>query len=111
MSPLTAIRAAWGSALLLSPNAVLRSLPHDRIDRRTLMFVRVLGSRHLMQVAIDSRHGSRGSILAGAAIDAIHASTMLTLARLAPDRRRLALTNAATAAMFTLAGVGRAFTA
>jgi hypothetical protein len=108
MSPVTAIRAAWGSALLLDPGAVLRSLRHGRIDGRALVFARVLGGRHLAQAAIEARHRGRGSILAGAAFDATHAATMLTLARFAPDRRGLALTNAAIASMFALAGVGRA---
>jgi hypothetical protein len=45
---------------------------------------------------------------AGAAVDATHALTMLALALLAPDRRRLALTNVATATAFALAGMREA---
>ncbi len=108
MSPVTAIRAAWGAALLIAPNAVLHYLSHQRIDRPDRVFARVLGTRDLAQAAILSRRPTRGWILVGAAIDATHASTMLALALLMPDRRRLALVNAATATAFVAAGVHQA---
>jgi len=108
VSPVTAVRAAWGAALLIAPNAVLRYLPHQRIDRAARMFARVLGARDLAQATIVGWRPTRGWILAGAAIDATHASTMLALALLMPDHRRLALTNAATASAFVAAGVHQA---
>ena len=106
MSPVTAIRAAWGAALLLAPGATLGDLPHQRIDRPARVFARILGARQLAQAAIaDSARGSsRRWLLAGAAVDATHAATMVALAWRAPDRRRLALTNAATATAFAVAG-------
>lgn len=112
MSPLTAIRAGWGAALLIAPGAVLRDLPHQRIDRPARAFARVLGARQLAQAALAGRRrgraSSRGWILTGAAVDATHAATMLALALLRPDRRKLALANVALASAFAAAGVHQA---
>ena len=44
-------------------------------------------------------------ILAGAAVDASHAASMAILAGIRPDRRKLALTNAAYATLFASSGV------
>ncbi len=108
MSPLTVIRCAWGAVLLIAPGAVLRAVPHQRIDRPVRVFTRVLGVRHLAQAAIVGPRPTRGWILTGAAVDAAHASTMVALALLAPDRRRLAATNVATASAFAAAGLYQA---
>ncbi len=107
LTVLTAIRAGWGAALLIAPGAVLGELPHGRIDRPARVFARVLGARQLAQagIAASPRGSSRGWILAGAAVDATHATTMVALAWLLPDRRRLALTNAATASAFAAVGL------
>jgi len=102
---LTAIRTCWGAALLIAPGAVLGALPHQQIDRPARAFARILGVRHLAQAAIVSPQPTRGWILAGAVVDAIHASTMVALALLLPDRRRLALTNVVTAGAFAAAGL------
>ena len=47
-------------------------------------------------------------MLAGAAVDATHAMTMILLAWLRPDQRKLALTNAAAASILVAAGVHEA---
>ena len=80
MTKLTAIRAAWGTALLLAPDAVLRRVDRRTIDPRTRRVAQVLGGRELLQALVASRHHSRASILSGAAVDATHAATMLALA-------------------------------
>ena len=105
MRALSAIRAGWGAALLIAPGAVLRELSHQRIDHSARVFARILGARDLAQAAIAQRRPGRGWIFAGAAVDATHAATMVALAALRPDRRRLALTNAATAIAFAAAGL------
>ncbi len=94
--------------LLVAPEVVLRDLPHQRVDRGARVFARVLGARHLIQAAITSREDTRGWVLAGAAVDATHAATMAALAALRPDRRKLALTNVATATALAAAGVADA---
>jgi len=67
---LTAIRMAWGAALLLAPDAVVCSIGHRRIDPRVRRVTQVLGGRELVQGLIAARHRSRRSILSGAAVDA-----------------------------------------
>lgn len=105
MSPLIAVRVLWGTALVIAPEAVLGDLPHQKIDRPARAFARVLGARHLIQAAITSRHDTPGWVRAGAAVDATHATTMAVLAALRPARRKLALTNVATAAALSIAGL------
>lgn len=105
MRLLIAVRVLWGSALLLAPEMVLYDLPHQRIDRPARAFARVLGTRHLIQAVVTSRGGTRGWVRAGAAVDATHAATMVALAALRPDRRKLALTNVATATALAVGGV------
>ncbi len=102
------VRVLWGTALLIAPEVVLRALPHQRIDGAARGFARVLGARHLTQAAITSRDGTRGWVVAGAVVDAIHAASMAALAVLRPDRRKLALTNVATATTLAAAGVAEA---
>lgn len=106
----SAPRALWGTLLILDPARVLQTVPHQRVDRGVVLFTRVLGARHIVQAAVSGtrRGSSRPWIVAGAAVDATHALTMLALVRLAPDHRRLALTNVATATAFALAGIREA---
>lgn len=108
MSRLTLVRAAWGAALLLAPDRVLSALPHQQLDRPTRVFARVLGARELAQAAIIARRPTRGWVLAGTAVDATHATTMVGLALLNPDRRKLALSNVVTASAFAVTGLHRA---
>ncbi|MDQ6806636.1 MAG: hypothetical protein M3065_17100 [Actinomycetota bacterium] len=105
---LIAVRALWGTVLLIAPEVVLGDLPHQRVDRAARGFARVLGARHLTQAAITSRDATLGWVVAGAVADAIHAATMAALAALRPDRRKLALTNVATATALAAAGVAEA---
>ena len=84
-----ALRALWGALLLVEPGLVLRVLPHQSLDSAAVGFARALGARHLAQAAVaDTRRGSsRRWVLAGAAVDATHASTMLALAGVREARR------------------------
>jgi len=105
---LPATRAAWGAALLLAPDAVLRQVGDGPIDPRTRGVTQVLGGRELLQALITSRHRSRASILSGAAADATHAATMLALAIRHPAYRRQARASALIAASFAIAGLASA---
>lgn len=104
MRPLTAIRTAWGAALLVAPGAVVRRVPHQRLDRRARAVAHALGGRDLAQAVIVGRHHTRTWVLAGTAVDAAHATSMVALALLAPKRRALALMNATAATAFAVAG-------
>lgn len=101
-------RILWGTALLIAPEAVLGALPHQRIDRRARAFAGLLGARHLLEATVTGRRHTRGWILAGATVDATHAASMVILAGLRPDRRVLALTNAATATTLAAGGLAEA---
>lgn len=102
---MTAARVVYGAALLGAPDALLSDLRHDPADQRARAFARILGSRHLVEALVVGRHHSRGWILADAAVDGAHAGTMLAVAALDRRRRRLALTNALVAGVFTWVGV------
>ena len=108
MRGLTAIRTCWGAALLIAPGAVLGALPHQQIDRPARVFARLLGARNVAQAALIARRPTQRWIPAGVAVDATHAATMVALALLRPDRRKLALANVATASAFAVAGVHQA---
>lgn len=105
---MTATRTLYGSALFLAPGKVLRPLSHEPIDEHMQTFGRALGARHLLQAIIVDRHSSKCGWRAGAVVDAAHAVTMVTLAALKPQRRRLACANALAAAAFAAAGIGEA---
>jgi len=105
MRALIGLRALAGAVLVLAPGKVLGDLPHRRIDDATRAFARILGARHLVEAAVLWRHDTHRWVLVGAAVDATHAATMLTLAAARPDARRLALTNALTASALAGAGV------
>jgi hypothetical protein len=72
---------------------------------------RVLGARHLVQAAVLTTHPRPGWRLAGAAVDGVHAASMVALARWSerPLHRRLAARNARTAAMLGLAECAAGF--
>lgn len=102
------VRLLYGSALVWQPRALLGDLADARIDRRAARFARLLGARQIVQAAILGRHVSRSWILAGVAVDATHAATMVGLALLDRRRRLLASANALAASAFALAGVHEA---
>lgn len=105
MIKLPAIRAAWGMALLLAPDTMLRSVAYRRNDPRARRVTQVLGGRELLQGVLASQHRSRSSILSGAAVDATHAVTMLALAIRRPAYRRPAAASSLSAASFAIAGL------
>jgi len=105
-------RLALGVVLLTHPDLPLRWLRCERSEprnprgsrgvRRT---VRVLGARYVVQ-SVGGPWLHRSWVPeADAAVDVIHAASMLGLAGLAPRHRRLALASAATATAFALADV------
>jgi hypothetical protein len=105
---LAGVRLLYGSALLLAPGWLLGDLPDAHIDRRALVFSRVLGARHIIQAAVFDGRGARGWIVAGAAVDATRAGSMALLAPLDPRRRTLVSANALGATAFALVGLHQA---
>lgn len=87
-------RAVWGTALLVSPEAVLRAVGEHDPDPRSRAVVRVLGARHLAQAAFSGRAPGRSTLADGAWVDVVHALTSLALAAGDRPRARLALLDA-----------------
>lgn len=99
---LSVVLAGWGTAMLARPEQVARWAAADgpRPDARV---VRLLGGRMLAQHALVVLRPTRGVVLAGAAVDALHALSMLGAAALSSRYRRPALLSAATAGASALA--------
>jgi len=117
---LTLVRAGYGLALLCAPGLLIRltgdpvtgraaGAARGRPSRRACGVGRVLGVRHLVQagltaVALRAEPGSRVPLALGAAVDVLHASTMVGLAVLDRGARRVALAD--TGIELTLAAAG-----
>jgi hypothetical protein len=86
---LAAVHAAWGTELLLHPDAMLARC-HAPGGRGTELVARILGARHVAQAALLRRRPGLGAL-----VDAAHAASMLPLAARRPDVRRAALISAA----------------
>jgi hypothetical protein len=102
------VRAGYGVLLLLAPGAVVRTVSGGTADRASAAVGRVLGSRHLAQTLTIERAGTRGWLLIGTVIDAAHALSMVGLAALSRDHRRLAALDAALAAGLAINGLREA---
>ncbi|MFY9913796.1 MAG: hypothetical protein WAK18_03945 [Nocardioidaceae bacterium] len=102
------MRLASTARLLLGASQVARPefLARDGAgDELTLRAIRVLGARDLVQGVITLIRPSRRVIRVGAAVDTIHALSMVGLAVVDRRRRATALASAANAAGFALAGL------
>jgi hypothetical protein len=116
---LTLARAGYGVALVCAPQALI-TLTGDpvtgqslgeraRPSRRACAVARVLGVRHLVQAgltaaALRARPCSPYALAGGAAVDALHATTMVGLALVDRGARRVALAD--TGAELALATAG-----
>src|SRR6476660_1084112 len=102
---LTAVRALWGTTLLLAPRRLLHTAGHPP-TRAAVAVLRVLGARHIGQSAVTADAPLRPALRWGAAVDALHAATGLALAAASPRWRRAALLDAAVASGFAVTGLG-----
>ncbi len=100
-APLVA-RVAWGGLLVARPAAGLRVLG-GRTRPSAERVARVLGARHLVEAALEWRHGTRWR-RAGAVVDGLHGASALAFAVADQRWRRAALTDAAIAATFAVIG-------
>lgn len=109
MIALAAIRAAWGTALLLAPDAMLQTVGYKRRDERSRRVTQALGGRALVQAVVTTRRDrSQPAMLLNVAVDATHSATMLALAIRRPVYRRPAAASALAAGSFAAAGLRRA---
>ncbi|MFL5798109.1 MAG: hypothetical protein ACJ77A_09270 [Actinomycetota bacterium] len=98
-------RLAYGTALLASPDRIVRAFGGDPADEATTMVARVLGARHVLQGVVTGSHPGPIRRYGGAVVDALHALSMFTLASMDPGRARPALVDGSVAATFCIAGV------
>ncbi|MCE3553674.1 hypothetical protein LWC33_19725 [Pseudonocardia sp. RS11V-5] len=98
-------RGAWGLISLLSPEAVVGVL-HTPATPRARAVVRVLGARHLVQLAAVRLVGTRTGRAGGAVVDGLHALSCLALAAGSPTWRRGACADAVVAGVFAALGAG-----
>jgi hypothetical protein len=96
-------RLLLGSLLLAAPRPVLDRLSDRPVGVGERRAARLLGARHLVEGAIVARHPGRRWLLAAAAVDATHALSMIAIAAIRPEHRRLA-TASALAATATATG-------
>ena len=77
------VRASYGSVLVVGPGWVI-TRAGGRPTRRVEVVARVLGVRHIIQAAVQLWLGPGRTAVAGAAVDALHAMSMV----LVRDNRR-----------------------
>ncbi len=104
---LLAARTVYGVGLLLAPTRVLAAMARMPLDHEVVVVARVLGARQLIQAAALGGSPGRGELLAGAAVDGLHAGSMVAAARWASRaaHRRLAARDARSAALLAVAGL------
>lgn len=98
-------RFLLGAVLLVEPDDILGRLSRRSIGASERAVARLLGLRNLAEGALVARHRSRRRLLAGAAVDATHALSMIALAAVRPEQRRLAAASALAATATATAGV------
>jgi hypothetical protein len=105
---LTLARAGYGVALVCAP-LVLIKLTGDSGPRRARGVARVLGVRHLVQAgltvaALRAEPESAVLLALGAAVDVLHASSMVGLALVDRGARRVALADTGIEVSLAVAG-------
>jgi hypothetical protein len=99
-----AARACYGAALLCAPGLALDLCTGQASSQRARAVARILGARHLAQAVLTLWRPRPAVLLAGAAIDACHAASMLALATADQQMRRAGITDALAATAFTVTG-------
>ena len=117
----TLARAGYGVALLCAPQALIKltgdpvtgqpaEAAQPRASGRACGVARVLGVRHLVQagttaMALRAEPGSPVPLGLGAAVDVLHASSMVGLALVDRGARRVALADTGVELALAAAGV------
>ena len=108
-------RAGYGVTLVAVPGLLI-GLTGQRPARRACGVARVLGVRHLVQAGVTAASqvadpGSPVVLAGGAAVDLLHATSMMALAVADPHTRHAALTDASVETTLAVAGGWAATTA
>jgi hypothetical protein len=103
-------QAATGAVLVARPDALVALVVGDGAHPATWI-VRFLGARMVVQGCVVGARPTRALLVGGAAVDALHAASMVLVARGEPRYRRSALASALTATMFAAASAASAASA
>jgi hypothetical protein len=105
VTPATGARLVLAAAALVAPRRVASWWGADPGDEAVLRVARILAVRHLTQALATSVRPGRDTDRVSAAVDALHATSMVVLAGLSPRYRRPAATSACVALAFSVATV------
>jgi hypothetical protein len=97
-------RASYGVALVMVPGPAIMLVTGRLPGRRARRVARLLGARHLVQAALNAAAPFPGMFTAGAAVDALHATSMLMLATVGRSAHEAALMDAVIEGLFAGAG-------
>ena len=95
--------AATGAALLIWPQALIGRLAGGPRRQETIV-VQILGGRQALQGCAQIAYPAVDLVLAGIAVDAMHAASMVILAALWPRYRQSAFASALIAGLSAAAG-------
>jgi hypothetical protein len=94
----------WGAAQLAFPEQLLQAVAAGR-PQPPPWLVRVLGARMLVQYGLAVRAPDRPVLAGSAAVDGLHAASMLAVAATSARHRRVALISAGIAGTGSLAAL------
>ena len=92
-------------ALVIDPGALIHLATGRSPGRRTRRVAQVLGARHLIQAALSALAPQPSVLALGAAVDTLHAASMLLLAIADRCVRRVALADALAEVLFAAVGL------
>jgi hypothetical protein len=98
------IRASYGMALVMAPGLVIYLATGRFPGRRGRRVAQLLGARHLIQAAVTAFVPVPDVFALGAAVDAVHAGSMVVLGGADPAARHAALTDALAETVFAAMG-------
>lgn len=99
-------RGGYGAVLLADPDLVAEPLLGRPLGGNESAVARALAVRHLVQALCSRARPTVAMLELGVAIDLLHAASMVALGLADHERRRAALTDAALATSFAIAGAG-----
>ncbi|WP_049902086.1 hypothetical protein [Halococcus agarilyticus] len=105
MRTVAVVRALYGAVLLVAPDVFVRRVTGEPAGRGVSIVGRLLGARHLGQALTAGRSGSRAWLLVGTLADIAHGLTMVAVALVSSDHRRLAALDALVASAWALTGL------
>jgi hypothetical protein len=97
-------RASYGVALVMAPGLLVYLATGRFPGRRGRRVAQLLGARHLAQAAVTAVAPAPEVFALGAAVDTVHAGSMVVLAAADPAARHAALTDALAEAIFAAMG-------